>query len=50
MRQELEEITSIQPEGWILLDFPKTLNQIKLMEKYMNGFTSMIDEPKSNEN
>ena len=26
LRQELEQITKIQPEGWLLLDFPRTLN------------------------
>ncbi|CDW87464.1 mitogen-activated protein kinase organizer [Stylonychia lemnae] len=47
LRQDLELIQKIQPEGWILLDFPRTLSQAKLMEKLMTGFQSMTDLPKN---
>ena len=49
LRQELEQITKIQPEGWVLLDFPRTLNQAKTMEKLMTGYTCLVDQLKSSD-
>ena len=47
LRAELELATKVQPEGWILIDFPRSLEQAKTMERLMNnGFTCMIDRPK----
>ncbi len=47
MRAELDLVTKVQPEGWILVDFPRNLNQAKTFERLMNnGFTPMIDRPK----
>jgi hypothetical protein len=47
LRADLELATKVQPEGWILIDFPRSLEQAKTMERLMNnGFTCMIDRPK----
>ena len=47
LRADLELATKVQPEGWILIDFPRSLAQSKTMERLMNnGFTAMIDRPK----
>ena len=47
LKADLELVTKVQPEGWILIDFPRTLQQAKTMERLMNnGFTAMIDRPK----
>jgi len=43
LRAELEQITKVQPEGWLLLDFPRSLKQAKVMEKLMTGFVASID-------
>ena len=38
LRAELDLVTKVQPEGWILIDFPRTLAQAKAMELQMAGF------------
>ena len=32
-----------------MIDFPRTLNQAKAMERLISGFTSMLDKPKEKE-
>jgi len=50
LRADLELVTKVQPEGWILVDFPRNLEQAKTFERIMNnGFTPMIDRPKDQE-
>lgn len=34
-------------KGYILVDFPKTLSQAKLLERKLSGFTSTLDGTKS---
>ena len=40
LREELEAIRSVKMTGWVLLDFPQTLNQMKLLEKAISGYES----------
>ena len=49
LKDELDEITKVKPEGFILLDFPKNLNQAKLLENAINGFKAMTDSMKDPE-
>ena len=49
LKDELETIRSCKLKGWILLDFPKNLTQMKLLESQLSGFESKIDVPKSDE-
>jgi adenylate kinase family enzyme len=44
LKAELEDIRNFKPVGWILVDFPRTLSQAKLLEKEMTGFQSGVDE------
>jgi len=47
LREELESIRSVKMSGWVLLDFPQTLNQMKLLEKAISGYESKVDMLKS---
>lgn len=47
LREELEAIRSVKMSGWVLLDFPQTLNQMKLLEKAISGYESKVDVMKS---
>lgn len=47
LKAELEDIKNFKPFGWILVDFPRTLSQAKLLEKEMTGFQSGVDEEES---
>lgn len=38
---------SVEKSGWILLDFPRTINQAKLLENTLTGYKSPSDQPKS---
>lgn len=38
MKEELEAIRKMDVNGWILVGFPKTLTQAKLLEKSLSGF------------
>lgn len=44
IRAELDQIQKVQVEGWLLIDFPRTLSQAKALEQVMSGFTTLIDE------
>ena len=46
LREELESIRNIAPKGWILIDFPRNLTQMKLLETCLSGYESMADLPK----
>lgn len=46
LKEELEQIRSVSPKGWILLDFPRNLTQMKLLETYLSGYESKADLPK----
>lgn len=39
---------SIEKNGWILVDFPRNINQAKLMENSLSGYKSLSDKPKTN--
>ena len=46
LRDELEGIRATKLKGWVLLDFPKNLTQMKLLESALSGYESRIDLPK----
>ena len=46
LKEELESIRSITPKGWILVDFPRSLAQMKLLETCLSGYESKADLPK----
>ena len=46
LKEELDAIRQIKLKGWILLDFPKTLSQMKLLECALSGYESKTDIPK----
>lgn len=37
---------SFKVDGWILVDFPRTLGQAKALEKIFSGFSLISDGPK----
>lgn len=37
--RDLRELGEIQPEGWVLVDFPTTLNQAMLLEKALSNYS-----------
>lgn len=47
LRDELEQIRSLEMKGWILLDFPRNLTQFKYLETALSGYQSKADQPKS---
>lgn len=49
LKSELEEIRGFKAQGYILLDYPRTLNQAKALEYRLSGFKSQLDQPKSEE-
>ena len=46
LKEELETIQQFKLKGWILLDFPKNLTQMKLLEAALSGYESKTDLPK----
>jgi len=47
---DIKALLSVEVNGWILLDFPRTINQAKLLENALTGYTSPSDGPKGFEN
>ncbi len=37
--RDLRELGEIMPEGWVLVDFPTTLNQAMLLEKALSNYS-----------
>ena len=37
---------SIDKSGWVLVDFPRTINQAKQLEKALSGYNSLTDQRK----
>lgn len=46
MKEELDAIKQVAVSGWVLLDFPKTLSQMKLLESNLSGYMSKVDQLK----
>jgi len=46
LQEELDKINKVKKNGWILLDFPRTLTQAKLLEKGLSGYVSNADSVK----
>ena len=49
LNEEIESLLGVQAEGWILVDFPRNLNQAKLLENNFTGYLSITDAPKTDE-
>lgn len=49
IKAEIEQLLSVEMSGWVLMDFPRTINQAKLLENVLTGFKSLTDLPKSKE-
>ena len=47
LKEELDTIRTVKMSGWVLLDFPQTLNQMKLLEKALSGYESKVDVMKN---
>jgi hypothetical protein len=46
IQDELDQLLSFDKSGWILMDFPRNLNQAKLLENAFTGFQAITDLPK----
>lgn len=46
IQDELDQLLSFEKSGWILMDFPRNLNQAKLLENAFTGFQATTDLPK----
>ena len=49
LKEELEQIRTVTPRGWILVNFPRNLNQMKLLETSLSGYISKADLPKGDD-
>ena len=43
LREELDTLRRLQPQGWILVDFPRNLTQMKMLEAALSGYISSAD-------
>ena len=46
LKEELDELRKLEVYGWILIGFPRTLTQMKLLEQSLSGYESKCDQPK----
>jgi hypothetical protein len=46
-QKQLDELRAIKPTGWILVDFPSSLAQAKLLEEALGGFEPEVDRNES---
>jgi hypothetical protein len=47
IKQDLEDIRRFKATGWILIGFPQSLSQAKLLEQRLTGFHSGVDQEKT---
>ena len=47
LKEELDSIRNVEAKGWILLDFPRNLTQMKMLETCLSGYVSKTDMPKN---
>lgn len=47
LKEELDTIRTVKMSGWVLLDFPQSLNQMKLLERALSGYESKVDVTKN---
>ena len=47
LNEELEAIRNVASKGWILIDFPRNLTQMKMLETCLSGYESKADMVKS---
>ena len=47
LKQELEDIRRFKATGWILIGFPHSLSQAKLLEQRLTGFQCGVDQEKT---
>lgn len=46
LKEELEAIRRMDVNGWILVGFPRTLTQAKLLERALSGYETKAEKPK----
>lgn len=46
IQQEIAQLLSVEKNGWVLVDFPRDVNQAKLLENHFHGYRSASDQPK----
>jgi len=46
LKEELDELRKLEVDGWILIGFPRSLTQMKLLEQSLSGFESKSDQSK----
>ena len=46
LKEELETIRRMDVNGWILVGFPRTLTQAKLLERALSGYETKAEKPK----
>ena len=44
--EEIQALMSVDVNGWVLLDFPRTINQAKMLEHLLTGYKSITDSEK----
>jgi adenylate kinase family enzyme len=49
IEHEIKLLLSPHINGWILIDFPRNINQAKILENFFTGFTLNTDEKKPDE-
>ena len=47
IEQEIQDLKALEVTGWILVDFPRNLNQALILENSFTGFELSTDVPKS---
>lgn len=47
IQSEIDALLRPEVNGWVLVDFPRNINQAKLMENAFTGYTSVTDVPKA---
>jgi hypothetical protein len=50
IEEEIQALMSVDVNGWVLLDFPRTINQAKMLEHLLTGYKSLTDSEKPFEN
>jgi len=46
IEDEIQALMGVDINGWALLDFPRTINQAKLLENLLTGYKSLTDSEK----
>ena len=49
LKEELDQIKQMKINGWIVVDFPRNLSQLKLLETSLSGYETKVELPKDTE-